>query len=256
MKRLQLTLAYDGTAYCGWQIQAGRSDQPTIQGELEKVLTRLCGETVRAHGSGRTDAGVHALEQVVHVDIPDSKTQITFRRALNALLPDDIACISARIVPDAFHSRYSALSKTYAYTLWLENAFLLPQRRAFVWKTGPLNMQAMQSAAALFCGEHDFCSFQNVGTPVKSTVRNLTALRFDPGQTAHECVVRLSANGFLKQQVRNMLGLLVAIGRGQYEPEIVERALAAQDRRAIAYQTAPAQGLCLEHVEYPALDTL
>lgn len=254
MPRLKLTIAYEGTDFCGWQIQAGREDQPTIQGAVETVVSRICGTKIRAHGSGRTDSGVHALGQVVHMDIPDEKSAVDWGRALNALLPDAIVVVDAAYVPDSFHSRYSALSKTYAYSLWLNDRYVLPQRRHFVWKTGRLDLAAMDAAAEALIGEHDFKSFQNTGTPVKSTVRTITDISRSQGLFAEEVVWRFTADGFLKQMVRNLTGLLVAVGRGQFAPDDVRKVIAAEERSAYRYPTAPPQGLCMEVVRYAPFD--
>lgn len=254
MPRLRLDIAYEGTAYCGWQIQAGRADQPTIQGLVESVMTRVCGCPVRAFGSGRTDSGVHALGQVAHMDIPADKAGVDWMRACNALLPDDVAVTAAALVPDDFHARYSATSKTYAYSLWLNGRYVLPQRRRYVWKTGPLDMAAMDEAAKRLAGEHDFASFQNTGTPVKSTVRTVTEITRSAGAFADEVVWRFSADGFLKQMVRNLMGLMVEVGRGRFAPQDVDRVLAAAERSAVRYVTAPPQGLCMEHVDYAGAD--
>lgn len=246
MARLKLTLAYDGTDFSGWQLQ---SEDRTVQGELERALGRILDSDVRVHGSGRTDAGVHALGQVAHADIPDS-VDIPFKRALNSILPPDVRVLAAQTVPSDFHARYSALSKTYAYTLWLERGCVLPQRRSFVWDCGPVDEAAMDRAAALLLGEHDFAAFQNVGTPVKSTVRTMMDISRHPGDTPRESVWRFTADGFLKQMVRNLMGCLVACGQGRIDPDQVARILEQGDR-SLAPATAPAQGLCLERVEYP-----
>ncbi|NJB68130.1 tRNA pseudouridine38-40 synthase [Desulfobaculum xiamenense] len=254
MARLWLTLAYEGTDFCGWQLQAAKAGQ-TVQGALEDVVSRVCGVSVRAHGSGRTDSGVHALGQVAHVDIPDAKAALDWQHIINAQIDPAISIIDARIVDESMHARYSVVSKTYAYSLWLNGRYSIPQRRNFVWKAGPLDLEAMDAAAALFMGEHDFRSFQNAGTPVKSTVRTVHALTRHAGQTPDEIVWRFSADGFLKQMVRNMMGFMVAVGRGQFAPQDVSRVLAATDRSAYRYPTAPPQGLCLETVVYAQPDS-
>lgn len=250
MPRIRLTLAYDGTAFCGWQLQPR---DRTVQGELEAAISRIAAAPVRVHGSGRTDSGVHALGQVCHFDVPENRVGIPWRRALNSLLPDDVSVLSCAVVDDAFHSRYSALSKTYAYTLWHTREYLHPQRRNFVWQCGPLDFETMEEAARIFLGEHDFAAFQNVGTPVRSTVRTMNRLERLSGPSEHESFWLFCADGFLKQMVRNIMGCLVAVGLGKVSPEIVRSILDEADRTA-APGTAPAQGLCLEHVQYPAMD--
>lgn len=246
MPRIRLTLAYTGTRYHGWQIQA---QAPTIQGSVEAALMRLVGAPTRVHGAGRTDAGVHALGQVAHFDVPANRSHIPWQEALNALLPDDICVREACEVTPDFHARFSATAKEYSYTLWTEPAFVLPQRRPFTWATGPLDFDAMDAAARHLIGDHDFTSFQNAGTPIRDTCRTLTAITRAPGPTPWEWTLRFTANGFLKQMVRNMVGLLVAIGRGRITEAAVPRILAARHRTA-APSTAPPQGLCLEWVSY------
>lgn len=246
MIRLKATVAYDGTDFCGWQIQDG---QRTVQGEFEAAVSRITDTKVRVHGSGRTDSGVHAMGQVAHFDIPGERSEVPWRRALNAILPRDVSVLDICEVPADFHSRFSALSKTYSYTLWLEREFIHPRRRFFVWDCGPLDFAAMDNAAELMVGRHDFKSFQNVGTPVKDTVRTVSGFSRSSGQNAHEVVWTVQADGFLKQMVRNMMGCLVEVGRGKVSPESVRSILDERDR-SVAPATAPAQGLCLERVHY------
>jgi tRNA pseudouridine38-40 synthase len=247
MIRIKLILAYEGTDFSGWQIQLR---DRTVQGELEKCLETIAGKPVRVHGSGRTDAGVHALGQVVHFDCADDRRNIPWQRALNSLLPRDVRVVDWGVVPDDFHARYGAVSKTYEYVLWHNQEFFLPQRRRFAWDCGPVEFTLMEEAAALFIGEHDFAAFQNVGTPVSSTIRTITEISRHPGLAEHESVWRFSANGFLKQMVRNLMGCLVNCGRGKICFEEVRIILENGDRSA-APATAPPQGLTLMNVEYP-----
>ncbi len=245
--RLRLTLAYLGTRFAGWQVQPG---QRTVQGCLEEALARLCGRAVRVQGAGRTDAGVHALGQTAHADVDDSRAHIPWRKALNALLPKDVTVLEAGPAPQGFHARFSALAKTYAYSIWTEPAFVLPQRRVFVWPAGPLDLEAMDRAANMLKGTHDFAGFQNVGTEVRSTVRTIHDISRRPGLTPHEILFQIHADGFLKQMVRNIVGCLVAAGRGKVSPETVRSILDDGDRKG-AYACAPPQGLTLERVFYP-----
>lgn len=246
MQRIKITIAYDGTDFCGWQLQP---ESRTVQGELEQAVARITGIPVRVHGSGRTDSGVHALGQVVHFDVEDRLGAVPWQRALNSLLPDDITALNCALVTDEFHSRFSALKKSYTYTLWLNNSFFLPCRRRYAWKCGPLDLNALDRGLEQFLGEHDFASFQNTGTPVSSTTREIFEFCREPGQSEHEIVLRVCGSGFLKQMVRNMVGCLVAIGRGKADPGFVRSLLQLKDR-TIAPATAPAQGLCLEGVYY------
>ncbi len=249
MIRLRATVAYDGTDFCGWQIQDG---QRTVQGEFEAAVSRIMDAPIRVHGSGRTDSGVHAMGQTAHFDIPGERKDVPWRRALNAILPRDVSVLDIREAAPDFHSRFSALSKTYSYTLWLEREFIHPRRRFFVWDCGPLDLAAMDRAAQEFMGSHDFKSFQNAGTPVRDTVR--TILDFSRSSASGpEVVWTVRADGFLKQMVRNMVGCLVEAGRGKVSPESVRSILDERDRSA-APATAPARGLCLERVHYGETD--
>ncbi len=250
MARIRLTLAYDGTEYCGWQFQPR---DRTVQGEIEKALGKIFEMSSRVHGSGRTDTGVHAMGQVCHFDCPDERVGVLWQRALNSLLPPDVRVLDYALVPDEFHSRYSARAKTYEYTLWHQQDFCLPHRRYYTWKCGPVDFSRMEAAAEVLMGEHDFAAFQNVGTPVKSTVRTLTDISRHPGPTEFETVWRFTATGFLKQMVRNLMGCMVACGRGKLTPEEVAAILDSADRTR-APATAPPHGLSLVSVEYPDFD--
>lgn len=246
MIRLKLQLAYVGTNFHGWQLQDGAR---TVQGCLEAALGRLAGRPVRVHGAGRTDSGVHALGQVAHVDVPADRADLPWQRALNALLPLDLCVVRIESVSQTFHARFDAVHKTYSYTLWTEADYILPQRRAFVWQTGKLDEQAMAQAAGILVGRKDWSAFQNQGTPVRSAVRTVLDIHAEPGQHPRETVWFLTADGFLKQMVRNIMGCLVMVGRGRVTVDDVEVIL-RQRRRALAPATAPAQGLCLEQVAY------
>ncbi len=253
MPRLRLTVAYDGSGFAGWQLQApgmGRS----VQGCLEEALTRLCGEPVRVHGSGRTDAGVHALAQVAHVDVPANRAAIPWVRALNAMLPDDVAVTDAAVAADDFHARFDAVGKVYHYTLWTRPGHVLPWRRPYVWdvgRFGPLDEAAMDACAAVFAGFHDFAAFQNAGSEVATTSRLLHVVARLPREVPDETVWRFHGEGFLKQMVRNLMGTLVAVGRGKLSVADV-RSILTMGQRTRAPATAPARGLCLHAVEYGA----
>lgn len=249
MPRIRLTVAYVGTRYHGWQIQA---NGPSIQGLLEERISRICEVPVRVHGSGRTDAGVHALGQVAHFDAPEEKAHIPWQRALNAMLPEDVAVIQAGEAKPDFHARFSARAKRYAYTLWTEEGYVLPQRAAFVWAVRDLDPEAMDQAATVLAGTHDFAAFQNAGADLmgaRGTVRTLEPIVRAPGQHPAEWVFRFRADGFLKQMVRNLMGLLVEVGRGAIPPKNAALILDGRDRRQ-APATAPARGLTLEEVFY------
>jgi tRNA pseudouridine38-40 synthase len=255
MLRVRLTLAFDGTRFHGWQIQETTGKQPrTVQGTVEEALKRIAGERIRVHGSGRTDAGVHALDQNAHFDAPESKANVPWQRALNALLPDDVRVTAAAAVAPDFHARHSSSSKTYAYSFWLNGRYVLPQRRHYTWRSGPLDVSAMEEASKRLVGTHDFAGFQNVGTEVGSTVRTVTDISRcvvdDLGATDHESVWRITADGFLKQMARNVFGLLAEVGRGKLAPRDADAVLATSERAPAPYPTAPARGLTLVRVRY------
>jgi len=245
--RLKLILAYLGADFHGWQLQAGAR---TVQGCLEHALTQLAGQNVRVHGAGRTDAGVHALGQVAHVDIPASRADLPWQRALNALLPPDLTAVHVARASPTFHARFDAVQKTYRYTLWTEPGYLLPHRRAFVWSTGPLNQEAMTTAAQKLVGRRSWSAFQNRGTPVRSPVRTVFDIHCEMGSGPEEMVWLISADGFLRQMVRNIMGGLVMVGKGRLSVEQMLD-LAEQGQRESALATAPACGLCLERIDYP-----
>lgn len=255
MPRIRLILAYDGTHFNGWQVQETSNDsQRTVQGVIEQALHRLADEKLRVHASGRTDAGVHALGQNAHFDAPAGRSHIPWQKALNALLPEEVRVLDASEAPDDFHARYSAVSKTYAYSFWLSGRYILPQRRHYTWHPGPLDNTAMLRASEMLLGKHDFSGFQNVGTEVESTVRTLTELAPGDvdglGATGREQVWRISADGFLKQMARNIFGLLAEVGRGKLAPEDAAAVLKRRNRAGEPYATAPAKGLTLACVRY------
>ena len=246
LQRIKLTLAYIGTNFCGWQVQ---KNSPTIQGALEEAIARICQQPIRVHGSGRTDAGVHALGQVAHFDVPDDKAHIPWQKALNSLLPEDISVLKVEFVSDDFHARYSARSKTYTYTFWTEKKYVLPWRKDYVWPVGHLDLDLIKKASNYLLGEHDFKSFMNVGTPVQNTVRTIYKIDFKAGFYPQELIMSVQANGFLKQMVRNIAGLIKCIGKKKFHLQEIKNILHKKDR-TLAPATAPARGLCLEKVEY------
>lgn len=254
--RLKLLLAYDGTGFSGWQIQEKPQPPPTVQGTLETALARLTGGFVRVFGSGRTDAGVHAHGQVAHCDVPD-RPGLDWRHSLNAVLPPAVRVLSADAAAPDFDARRDAVSKTYIYQFWRETRFVPPALAPFVWACGPLDTAAMRAALLHFPGERDFASLRNAGSDTRGSVRRIfsAALETLPPQEFYPPHVpllrlRVTANGFLKQMVRNMAGLLAACGRGKLAPEAVPALLAAADRAAVNAPTAPPGGLALACVDY------
>lgn len=248
--RIKLILAYDGTHFAGWQHQGGVR---TVQRDVEAAIAKVTGEPTHVQAAGRTDSGVHALAQCAHFDAPARLSHVPWAKALNSLLAPDVRIVSACAVSPHFHAQFDARSKIYAYTLWLERSHVNPLRRRFVWQPTPpaLDLAAMDEAAAILIGTHDFNSFRNLGTPLgnRGTVRTLSRIWREPGGP-HELVWRFQANGFLKQMVRNIMGCLVAVGRGKVTPADVRCILEKRDR-SIAPPTAPARGLCMERVFYP-----
>ena len=245
MYNYKLTIQYDGTRYRGWQVQ-GNTDQ-TIQGKVEGVLSRLTGQPVELHGSGRTDAGVHALGQVANVKLPRPFDPSELLRELNRYLPADIGVIAVEPAPERFHARLNAHSKTYRYRIWnseipnvLERSYLYPLPE-------PLDVAAMERAAADLVGTHDFRSFCGLKRFKKSTVRTITDIAIT--QNGAELRLEFTGNGFLMRMVRILAGTLVEVGLGQREADTMPAVLAAQDRAA-AGPALPAQGLALVRVEY------
>jgi len=244
MPTFKLILEYDGTGYAGWQRQLG---QPTIQAALEDAIEKVAQAHIAVIGAGRTDAGVHALGQVVSFRSEKALTPHDWRRALNAHLPADISVHAAESVPDDFHARYSAKTKQYEYRiLHQQDRSALERSRA--WHIyGPLNLDAMRQAAAYLVGKHDFASFQGHPTDTTDTLCDLQ--RLDLVQEAPWVRIQFLGDRFLKQMVRSIVGTLVEIGQGKRPPQAMKEILDAKDRRAAGY-TAPAQGLYLVEVRY------
>lgn len=244
MRRIKLTVAYDGTNYCGWQIQPNGI---TIEEVLNKALSKLTGEEIKIIGASRTDSGVHALGNVA---VFDSKTSIPPERlayALNQRLPDDIVVTKSEEVPKDWHPRYCNCEKTYEYHI-LNAKIPDPTRRLNRYFVSyRLDLDKMRQAAEYLKGEHDFASFCNVRTNVEDTVRNIYSL--DVIQEKDEITIRVRGNGFLYNMIRIIVGTLLRVGRGFYTPEQVKDILEAKDRQA-AGVTAPPHGLMLVKIKY------
>jgi len=244
IRRIKLVLHYDGTAYHGWQRQPGVA---TIQQTVEEAIETLCGCAVSVTGSSRTDAGVHALGQVAHFDIDCPVPTENIARALNNLLPDDIAVADAAEVTPDFDAISSTQSKWYRYTL-CTTAVRPVKRIRYCWhRPAPLYTEAMALAAARLVGTRDFKSFAAAADMRESSVR--TVLRCNVSEKQGEIFVDVAATGFLYNMVRNIVGTLVEVGRGRWQPEDIDRILAAKDRAA-AGPIAPASGLCLMDIQY------
>ena len=244
MKRIGMVVAYDGTNYCGWQIQPNGI---TIQGVLNKCLTELLGEKIEVMGASRTDAGVHALGNVCVFDtntrIPGEK--ISF--ALNQSLPEDIRIqLSEEVEPD-FHPRYTDSEKTYEYRI-LNRTFPVPTERLYSYFYHyKLDEKKMREATSFIIGRHDFASFCGSGAQVKSTIRTITSATVE--RDGDIITIRISGTGFLYNMVRIIAGTLIEIGNGQYPPERMKSIVEACDRSA-AGPTAPACGLTLIGIRY------
>ncbi|MCS6945625.1 MAG: tRNA pseudouridine(38-40) synthase TruA [Sutterellaceae bacterium] len=249
MPRIALGLQYDGSAFCGWQTQASAC---AVQDALQRALRNFLHEEVQIVCAGRTDAGVHATYQVVHFDTQRVRPLAAWVRGVNAQLPATIAVRWARVVPPDFHARYSARARRYDY--WILNdpvrAPLLVGRVGWVFR--PLDVTAMQQAAALLVGTHDFSAFRSAECQAATPVRELRLLTVQRYGTLIR--VRAVANAFLHHMVRNIVGTLVYVGLGRQPPQWAGEVLARRNR-ALAAPTFSADGLYLTHVEYhPAFD--
>ena len=242
---IRLTLEYDGSGYHGWQRQLNAL---TIQEVMENCLFKLTGQEVRLHGSGRTDAGVHALGQVAHFRTEASLPLTAFREGLNSLLPRDIVVLEAREAPGDFHARYGASAKTYAYRILNRPVRSPLHLQQCWWLTQPLDLNPMRAATTFILGEQDFAAFQASGSSVKTTTRRVLTASWEerPGGWKY---FRITASGFLRGMVRALVGTLVEVGWGKRAPEDLGRLLATKDRR-LAGPSAPAAGLYLVEVLY------
>jgi tRNA pseudouridine38-40 synthase len=245
LRRLLLRLEYDGSEFAGWQLQP---DARTVQGTLEQHLRQVTGEQVRVTGASRTDAGVHALDQVAHFDAETRLSSAELERALNAVLPPDLSVRAAREAAPGFHAQRDALSKRYEYRL-LVGRRPSPLRRRVVWAVrGPLDVEAMAAAASALKGLHDFAAFRGSpgGAPPRQETRRVLD-RLDLVPAGDELRIVAEARGFLRYMVRNLVGTLVAIGRGRLSADALAEIEASRDRSQ-AGPTAPPQGLCLVRV--------
>ena len=244
MRNLRLDLCYDGTRYRGWQRLPGRED--TIQGKLETALSRILAQPIEVSGSGRTDAGVHALGQVANFHCDSGLSAEEILRQLRRYLPEDIGIYSCVDVPPRFHARLNARSKTYCYRIWNSEQPCVFERRYVAVMPERLDLEAMRQAAARLIGEHDFSAFCGNAKMKKSTLRRLNAI--DVRHQGEEIRLTFTGNGFLYNMVRILVGTLVEVGRGQRSPESMEALFGG--KREQAGFLAPAQGLCLMEVMY------
>jgi len=259
----KLTLCYDGGPFAGWQVQPG---QRTVQGELARAIVRVTGERVLPQGSGRTDAGVHAMAQVASVQLRAPIKPQNLVRALNNVLPSSIRILGAEHAPPSFHARHSAIRKTYEYRVW-RDPLCPPWRAPYVCSyTFPLALALMQQAAQTVLGRHDFLSFQaqdqdktaktaktaerdRTAAGESSTVKTLFSSTWETHPERGLLVYRVCGSGFLHHMVRNLVGTFLDVGRGRITPEMLPGILEARERAA-AGPTAPASGLWLHSVEY------
>ncbi|WP_342725960.1 tRNA pseudouridine(38-40) synthase TruA [Bradyrhizobium sp. B097] len=245
MPRYKLTIEYDGTPFSGWQIQ---DTAPTVQGALETAVKAICGEDVRVHGAGRTDAGVHARGQVAHCDIAKQFPPGRFRDGLNAhLRPNPIGVLAADIVSDDFEARFSAIKRHYLYRITNTRANLALDIGR-VWRVPrALDADAMHEAAQRLLGKHDFTTFRDTECQAKSPEKTLDQL--DVTREGDAINIVTSARSFLHSQVRSMVGSLVWVGEGRWSPDDLFGALAARNRAACG-PVAPPDGLYLMRVDY------
>src|SRR5215218_8159812 len=245
MPRYKLLIEYDGAPFVGWQMQANGL---SVQGVLGAALHAFCGERVSVRGAGRTDAGVHALGQVAHVDLAKNWDTDTVRDALNAhLRPHPVAVLAAEQVPDTFDARFSAIKRHYRYRIVNRRADLTVERGR-VWRVPrPLDHASMHAAAQHLVGKHDFTTFRDTECQAKSPIKTLDQL--DVTRRGDEVMVLTSARSFLHSQVRSMVGALVAVGDGRWSADDLAAVLVARDRTACA-TVAPPEGLYLLRVDY------
>lgn len=245
MPRFRLDLEYDGGPYKGFQAQG---DLPTVQASIERAVKAFCGESVRLQAAGRTDTGVHALQQVVHIDLERDWKPEVVRDALNAhLVPEPIAVLAASLAPPDFHARFSAKGRRYLYRI--ANRMAPPtvdKGRAWHVKK-PLDVAAMHAAAQLLVGHHDFTTFRDVDCQAKSPMKTLDLA--EVAREGDEVRVSFAARSFLHRQVRSMTGTLAEVGAGRWTADDLRAALEARDRTACG-PVAPADGLYLAGVDY------
>ena len=245
MRRIRLTVSYDGTEYCGWQIQPNGI---TIEEILNDRISRITGEDIRVIGASRTDSGVHALGNVAVFDTESSIPSERFSHALNRKLPRDIVIVRSDEVEESWHPRYQEeITKTYEYHIYNGKVPDPLKLRYSAFVSFPLDVEKMREGAAYLRGEHDFASFCNVRTNVSDTVRTIYEIGVQ--KEAGEIVIRVKGNGFLYNMVRIIAGVLIRVGRGFYTPEKVKDILEAKERTAQGV-TAPPEGLVLKGIRY------
>lgn len=244
MKRVKLTVAYDGTKYCGWQIQPNGI---TVEEVLNRKLSGMTGEEIVVIGASRTDSGVHARGNVAVFDTESPIPAERMAYALNRRLPEDIVIVKSEEVPLDWHPRYCDCEKTYEYHIWNSEVPDPTKRHTTYHVSYKLDIEKMRQAAQYLIGEHDFVSFCSIHRNVKTTVR--TIYQLDIEKHHEDLTIRIRGNGFLYNMVRIIVGTLLRVGRGYYTPEQVKEILEAKNREA-AGVTAPPQGLMLMEINY------
>ena len=254
-KNFKLTLEYDGTPFSGWQVQ---TDRMTVQGELQKAISLILNQPIHVMGSGRTDAGVHAMGQVAHLKAITRMSPEDLQKGVNSLIKQPIVVTQCKAVDASFHARYSARSKEYHYHI-LNRVLPCAVGRHYLWHIRrPLDIDAMNRCGQILVGEHDFKSFEGAGSPRASTVRTLYHLSVRRGESGGsedgneengKIILRIKGNGFLRFMVRNIMGTLVLAGHHKMTPKGLIKILQSKDR-GLAGATAPPQGLFLMKVNY------
>lgn len=247
-RTFRLTLEYDGSEFHGWQVQPGGSR--TVQGALEHAIARVVHERARVTGAGRTDAGVHAEGQVASVTLGTALEPDALRRALNGVLPPDVAILEVAAERDGFDARRDASGKRYRYALWNAPVRSPLRRRRALCLQRPLDVEAIRRAAADLVGAHDFASFQAAGSSVRTTTRTLFRLDVE-GAAGGPLDLWFDGSGFLRHMVRNVVGTLIEVGSGRRDPDGMPALLATRDRARVG-PTAPAFPLTLVDVRYGA----
>lgn len=241
-------IEYDGSDFSGWQIQP-QGGVRTVQACVESALAIVANEPVRVHCAGRTDSGVHGLGQVIHFDTDAERSPHAWVFGTNANLPADVSSLWAQVVDDSFHARFSARRRRYRYVVFNRRVRPAIMASHLSWDYRPLDEQRMARAAACLLGEHDFSSFRAYACQAKSPVRTIHELTVT--RRGRRIIIEIEANGFLHHMVRNIAGVLMAIGAGERDEDWVREVLAARDRQ-LGGVTAPPQGLTLMAVRYPA----